>query len=66
MIQQANEIAEKFAGFPRERAIEGIREHIERFCERAFGERLIEHVAKGGEGLHELVVEAVKRMSIET
>ena len=62
IVHNANEIALKFQSFPREQAIEGIREHIKRFWERGSRDRLIAWVARGGEGLSELVVEAVKQM----
>jgi formate dehydrogenase subunit delta len=64
MIQKANQIALQFESFPREQAIEGIRDHLERFWERPLRDQLIDYVAKGGSGLHEFVVEAVKRMTI--
>lgn len=65
MLNEANKIALFFAGFPREAAIEGVRAHIEKFWERGLKDRLIRHVAHGGVGLDELVLEAVRRMQIE-
>jgi NADH-dependant formate dehydrogenase delta subunit FdsD len=41
-----------------------VRDHIEKFRERRMKEQLIDYVAQGGAGLHELVIEAVKRMEI--
>ena len=64
VIQQANEIALKFRAFPRERTIEGIRDHLDKFWERAMRDQLIALVSRGGDGLDELVVEAVRRMII--
>jgi formate dehydrogenase subunit delta len=64
MVDNANQIALYFAGFPREEAIEGVREHIAKFWERRMKDQLIDYVAKGGAGLHELVLEAVKRMPV--
>jgi (2Fe-2S) ferredoxin len=65
MLQSANQIALKFQGFPREEAIDGIRDHIERFWEPALKGQLIDYViTHGGSGLHELVFEAVKRMPL--
>jgi formate dehydrogenase subunit delta len=64
MVHNANKIALNFAGFPREKAIEGVRDHITRFWERRTKDQLIDYVAHGGMGLHELVLEAVKRMEI--
>jgi NADH-dependent formate dehydrogenase delta subunit FdsD/2Fe-2S thioredoxin-like protein len=65
MIQNANQIALNFQNFPREEAIEGVRDHIERFWEPGLKEQLIAHVSRdGGSGLHDLVIEAVKRMPL--
>jgi hypothetical protein len=64
MIQNANQIALCFAGFPREEAIERVRRHIDTFWERDMKEQLINYVSRGGEGLHELVLEVVKRMPV--
>jgi formate dehydrogenase subunit delta len=62
MIQQANEIASRFAGFAREDAIEHVRQHLQRFWDREQREQLFAHIARGGEGLNELVVEAARLM----
>jgi formate dehydrogenase subunit delta len=64
MIHKANQIALHFAGFPREEAIEGVRDHIQKFWEHRMKDQLIDYVGHGGGGLHELVLEAVKRMPI--
>jgi formate dehydrogenase subunit delta len=65
MIHSANEIALHFQSFPREEAIEGIRDHIEKLWEPRLRAQLIDYVARGGEDLQELVVEAVKRMAVD-
>ncbi len=64
MINDANQVALHFANFPREAAIAGVLDHIQRFWERRTTEQLIDYVAQGGTGLHELVLEAVKRMEV--
>lgn len=64
MIQNANQIALYFAGFQREAAIEGVRDHIQKFWEGQMKDQLIDYISHGGAGLHELVLEAVKRMPI--
>lgn len=64
MVHNANQIALYFASFPREEAIEGVRDHIEKFWERRMKDQLIAYIARGGAGLHELVLEAVKRMPV--
>jgi len=64
LVNDANQIALHFARFPREKAVESVRDHIEKFWERRMKDQLIDYVAQGGAGLHELVIEAVKRMEI--
>ena len=64
MIHNANQIALYFASFPREEAIEGVLDHIQKFWERRMKDQLLDYVAHGGAGLHELVLEAVKRMPV--
>jgi formate dehydrogenase subunit delta len=64
MVHNANQIALHFAGFPREEAITGVLGHIRKFWERRMQDQLIDYVARGGTGLHEIVIEAVKRMEV--
>jgi formate dehydrogenase subunit delta len=64
MVDNANQIALYFAGFPQEAAVEGVLGHIRQFWERRMQDQLIDYVARGGAGLHELVIEAVKRMEV--
>jgi formate dehydrogenase subunit delta len=65
IVHNANEIAFYFAGFPREEAITSIQDHIQKFWERRMKDQLIDYIAQGGKGLHELVLEAVKRMEVK-
>jgi formate dehydrogenase subunit delta len=64
MVHNANQIALYFAAFPREEAIQGVLDHITKFWERRMKDQLLDYVAKGNTGLHELVLEAVKRMPV--
>lgn len=64
MVHNANQIALFFQSFPHEEAIEGVRDHIQKFWERRMLNQLFDYVGKGGAGLHELVLEAVKRMEV--
>jgi formate dehydrogenase subunit delta len=64
MIHNANQIALYFARFSREEAITGILDHIQNFWDRGMKHQLIDYVARDGEGLHELVLEAVRRMPV--
>jgi len=62
MIHNANQIALYFAGYPREEAIAGVTDHLQKFWERRMKQQILEYVAQGGGGLHELALEAVKRL----
>ena len=62
MLHKANQITLFFASYPREEAIEGVRNHLKSFWEPRMRAQIIDYVANGGEGLHELAVEAVKRL----
>ena len=64
MVHNANQIALYFQSFPREEAIEGVLDHIMKFWERRMKDQLLDYVAKGGAGLHDLVLEAVKRIPV--
>ena len=65
MVHNANQIALYFASYPRQEAIDGILDHLKKFWERRMKDQIIDYVSHGGAGLHELVVEAVKRMTAE-
>jgi formate dehydrogenase subunit delta len=62
MVHNANQIALYFATFPREEAIAGVADHIQKFWERRMKNQIVEYIGQGGNGLHELVLEAVKRV----
>jgi formate dehydrogenase subunit delta len=62
MVHNANQIALYFATFPREEAIAGVADHIQKFWERRMKNQIVEYIAHGGNGLHELVLEAVKHV----
>jgi formate dehydrogenase subunit delta len=62
MIHNANQIALYFATFPRDEAIAGVTDHIQKFWERRMKNQIIAYAGQGGAGLHELVLEAVKRI----
>jgi formate dehydrogenase subunit delta len=63
MIHRANQIALYFASYPREEAIAGIADHLRKFWERRMREQITHHVNEGGQGLHELAAEAVRRLA---
>jgi formate dehydrogenase subunit delta len=62
MLRLANQIALYFASYPREEAIAGIADHIEKFWERRMRQQIVAYVADGGQGLHELALAAVQRL----
>ena len=62
MVHNANQIALYFASYPHEEAVAGVLDHLKKFWEKRMRQQIIEYVAQGGAGLHELVVEAVKGM----
>jgi formate dehydrogenase subunit delta len=62
MVHMANQIALFFASYPREDAIAGVADHLRKFWEPRMRKQIIEYVAQRGAGLHELALEAVKRL----
>lgn len=62
MVHMANQIALYFASYPKEEAVAGVADHLQKFWERRMKQQIIQYIAQGGNGLHELVVEAVKRL----
>lgn len=62
MVHNANQIALFFASYPREEAIVGVAGHLRLFWVPRMRRQIIDYVAAGGEGLHEIAVEAVKRL----
>jgi len=62
MVHRANQIALFFAGYPHDEAVAGVTDHFKRFWERRMRDQIIAYVAQDGSGLHELALEAVKRL----
>jgi formate dehydrogenase subunit delta len=62
MVHMANQIADFFAAYPREQAIEGIADHLKKFWEPRMRKELFDYVDKGGAGLEELVLASVKKL----
>ena len=62
MVHNANQIALFFAAYPHEEAVAAVADHIQKFWEHRMREQLFAYVAQGGKGLHELVLESVKRL----
>lgn len=62
MVHMANQIALYFNSYPHEDAVAGVADHLQKYWERRMKTQIIQYIAQGGNGLHELVVEAVKRL----
>jgi formate dehydrogenase subunit delta len=62
MVHMANQIANFFASYPKEEAVAGVADHLQKFWEPRMRKQITEYVAHGGGGLHELAIEAVKRL----
>jgi len=63
MIHMANQIALFFSGYPHDEALAGVTSHFKQFWERRMRDQIKQYVAQGGSGLHELALEAVKRLA---
>lgn len=60
LIYMANQIGKFFAAGKREKAIDGIADHIAKFWDPRMRAHILTHLAKGGEGLDPLVKEALE------
>ncbi|MGA8870571.1 MAG: formate dehydrogenase subunit delta [Candidatus Acidiferrales bacterium] len=58
----ANQIALFFASYPKEEAVAGVTDHFQKYWEPRMRKQIVEYVAGGGGGLHELALEAVKHL----
>jgi formate dehydrogenase subunit delta len=63
MVHMANQIALNFATYPHEEAVSKVATHLKMFWEPRMKRQLHEYAAKGGGGLHELVIEAEKQLT---
>lgn len=63
MVHNANQIALFWASYPRDEALAGVLSHFQRYWEPRMRTQIRDYVAQGGNGLHELAVEAVRRFS---
>lgn len=62
MVHMANQIALNFSAYPKEEAIQHVAKHLQDFWEPRMRKQFHAYVAQGGSGLHELVIEAEKRV----
>jgi formate dehydrogenase subunit delta len=59
LARMANQIADYFRLYPEERAVAGVKEHIEAFWTRRMRAELSAYAASGGQGLSPLVMKAI-------
>jgi formate dehydrogenase subunit delta len=62
MVHNANQIALFFASYSHDEAVDGVANHLKLYWVPRMRRQLIDYVAAGGEGLHPIAVEAVKRL----
>lgn len=62
MVHMANQIALNFAAYSREEAIQHTTKHLKDFWEPRMLRQFHAYVAGGGSGLHEIALEAEKRL----
>ncbi len=63
LVKMANQIETFFRANPdRNNAVDGIANHMKRFWDPRMRNKIIAHLQEGGDGLGELVREAVKRL----
>lgn len=61
LVKMANEIAAFFAAEPRrEDAIAGVSSHLRRFWDPRMRRAILAHLDAGGDGMHDLVLEALR------
>ena len=62
MLRMANQIADFFKGYPREDARKEAATHLNNHWDPRMRKHLFEHLAKGGEGLDPLIIEAASQI----
>ena len=62
IVRMANQIAGYFQSYPRDEAVTETAGHIRSFWEPRMRQRLLDYSSAGGEGLHEIVTQAVERL----
>jgi formate dehydrogenase subunit delta len=63
LLRMANQIAMFFAPYPHEEAVAAVVEHLRQFWAPVMRNQIQDHVNRGGGGLHELAMEAVKKLA---
>jgi formate dehydrogenase subunit delta len=64
LIHMANQIADFFAAHPREQAVAGVADHLEKFWDPRMRMALVTYAEAGGDGLRELVTAAIPNIKV--
>ena len=62
MVHMANQIALFFAAYPHDEAVESVTDHLKKFWEPRMRRQIIDYASRGGEGLHQIALEAVGKL----
>ena len=62
MLRMANQIADFFKGYPREDAVKEAATHLNNYWDPRMRKHFFDYVAKGGEGLDPLIIEAAAQV----
>ncbi len=63
LVYMANQIGAFFASQRHDEAVAGIADHIGKFWDPRMREKILSHLAKGGDGLNPLVKEAIRQLA---
>ena len=62
MLRMANQIADFFRSYPHDDAVKEAATHLNNYWDPRMRKHLFEHLAKGGEGLDPLIIEAAAQI----
>jgi len=62
MLRMANQIADFFRSYPHDEAVKEAATHLNNYWDPRMRKHLFEHLAKGGEGLDPLIIEAAAQI----
>jgi formate dehydrogenase subunit delta len=62
MVHMVNQIALFFQSSPHDEAVANVADHLKHFWEPRMMRQLHAYIAEGGAGLHQLVLDAAKRL----
>jgi formate dehydrogenase subunit delta len=66
LVKMANQIGAFFESQPnRNEAVAGVADHLKRFWDPRMRRAVVAHLETGGEGLKDIVIEAVRRITTE-